>query len=72
MTDGVTVDNRIAFGRPCIAGTGIATEIIAERFRAGDSIASLVWDYRVRQVQIEAALRYELLRRRPNGRRVRR
>lgn len=64
MTDGVTIDDRIAFRRPCIAGTGIPTEALAERNRAGESISSLMADYGLTEEQVEAALRYERNRRR--------
>lgn len=41
----VIIDPAVAFGRPVIAGTGIATASIAERYRAGESIADLAEDY---------------------------
>ncbi|MEK6397839.1 MAG: DUF433 domain-containing protein, partial [Terriglobus sp.] len=34
----VVLDPAISFGRPVLVGTGISTEIIAGRFRAGDSM----------------------------------
>ena len=53
------MDPRVQFGRPCIAGTGIPTSIIAERYRAGDSISELAHDYGQEALTIEEALRYE-------------
>jgi hypothetical protein len=47
MLDGrksVMIDPRISFGRLVITGTGIATEIVVERFRAGESIDELAKD----------------------------
>jgi uncharacterized protein (DUF433 family) len=37
----VVIDPRIAFGRLVIDGTGIPTRIIAERYKAGDSLQDL-------------------------------
>ncbi|MEO0458817.1 MAG: DUF433 domain-containing protein [Cyanobacteria bacterium P01_A01_bin.114] len=56
----VVIDPRIAFGRLVIEGTGIPTSILAERYRAGDSIDDLAEDYRCDRPQIEEAIRCEL------------
>ena len=55
----VVIDPRIAFGRPVIAGTGIPTAVIHERWRAGDSVVALAEDYDRTPEEIEEALRYE-------------
>lgn len=55
----IVIDPRIQFGRPCLAGTGVPTAAIAERFLAGESIASLVDDYGVTPELVEQAIRYE-------------
>lgn len=55
----VTIDPRMAFGRPTVSGTGISTAMIVARFRGGEPIAELADDYGVRVDQIQAALRYE-------------
>ena len=55
----VAMDPRVQFGRPCIAGTGIPTSIIGERYKAGDSIQELGRDYEQKTLDIEEALRYE-------------
>lgn len=55
----VVIDPRIQFGRPCLAGTGIPTAIIAERHKAGDSIQFLAEDYGRPTHEIEEAIRYE-------------
>jgi uncharacterized protein (DUF433 family) len=55
----VTIDPRIAFGRPVLTGTGIPTEMIAERFNAGESIDELAADYDRRREEIEEAIRFE-------------
>ena len=56
----VVIDPRIAFGRLIIDGTGIPTHIIAERYKAGDSLQDLVEDYDCDPSQIEEAIRCEI------------
>lgn len=56
----VAIDPCLQFGRPCIAGTGVPTEEVSERFRAGDTIRELANDFRCPEDRIEAAIRYEL------------
>ncbi|MBW4690087.1 MAG: DUF433 domain-containing protein [Komarekiella atlantica HA4396-MV6] len=56
----VVIDPRIAFGRLVIAGTGIATCVLAERYQAGDSIDDLAYDYDCDRLKIEEAIRCEL------------
>jgi uncharacterized protein (DUF433 family) len=56
----VVIDPRVSFGRPVLVGTGIATEIIAERYKAGESMDDLADDYGRRREEIEEAIRYEL------------
>ncbi len=57
----IVIDPRIAFGRIVIDGTGIATDVLAERYEAGDSIDELAYDYEVDRLKIEEAIRYEML-----------
>lgn len=56
----VVVDPDYGFGLPVIAGTGVRTEIIAERTRAGDSREEITYDFGVTERQIEDALRWEM------------
>ena len=49
----VVIDPRISFGRPVLAGTGIRTSIVAERYKAGESIDELARDYGRRPLDIE-------------------
>lgn len=56
----VVIDPRISFGRPVLVGTGIPTFILAERYKAGESIDELVEDYGCNRLQIEEAIRCEL------------
>lgn len=55
----IVVDPRRGFGHPVIAGTGIEARIVAERYRAGESIVSLAQDYGVGLEQVEDAIRCE-------------
>ena len=56
----IVIDPRISFGRPVLDGTGIRTEVIVDRFRAGEPIDSLVLDYGRSREEIEAVVRSEL------------
>ncbi|MEW6543950.1 MAG: DUF433 domain-containing protein [Nitrospirota bacterium] len=56
----VVIDPRVSFGRPVLAGTGIPTAVIAERYKAGESVDDLVDDYGRRRLEIEEAIRCEL------------
>ena len=58
----VVVDPRIAFGRPVLVGTSIPTQMIYQRFEAGDSVELLADDYGRKPLEIEEAIRCELYR----------
>lgn len=55
----VVIDPRLAFGRPVLARIAVPTEIISDRFNAGDSIPELAQDYRVGEEEIAEAIRFE-------------
>lgn len=55
----IMINPLFGFGRPVISGTGIRTEIISERFGAGESIPDLAEDYDRPTEDIEEAIRYE-------------
>lgn len=57
----VVVDPRRAFGAPVVAGTGVRTEDVFDRFQAGESIQDLMNDYGLTSAQVEAAVRLETL-----------
>jgi uncharacterized protein (DUF433 family) len=59
----VEVNPRVRFGRPVIAGTGVPTAVVAQRFAAGESIAKLAEEYDRAPEQIEQVLQYESARR---------
>lgn len=56
----IVIDPHISFGRPVLAGTGIPTAIIAERYKAGEAIGALADDYDRPMLEIEEAIRCEL------------
>lgn len=56
----VLIDPRLGFGRPVIEGTGIRTEVIVGRFRAGELIDSIAEDYGRSRAEIEEIVRSEL------------
>jgi uncharacterized protein (DUF433 family) len=55
----VAINPRVAFGKPVIAGTGIPTAIIAERYKTGESMSEIANDYGRKQIEIEEAIRCE-------------
>ncbi len=55
----IVIDPLIAFGRPSVSGTGVPTNVIAGRFRAGEKVNELSKDYGIEEVQIKEALDYE-------------
>ena len=56
----VVIDPMISAGRPVIAGTGLVTQLIAERYKAGESINDLAIDYELGTEEIEEAIRCKL------------
>lgn len=56
----VLIDPYVAFGRPVLTGTGIPTALIADRYKAGESIDELANDYEQDRSRIEEAIRCEL------------
>ncbi len=56
----VVIDPQVSFGRPVLANTGIPTAVIAERYKAGESIDELANDYGRTRLEIEEAIRCEL------------
>jgi len=55
----IVIDPLISFGRPTLAGTGVPTNVIAGRFRAGENEKALAKDYDIEETQIQEALSYE-------------
>ena len=57
----IEINPVVSFGRPVLIGTSIRTEILVERFLAGESTAELAKDYGREEKDIEEAIRYEKL-----------
>ena len=53
----VVIDPERGYGRPVLDGRGIRTEVVVERFQAGESIASLADDYGLSAETVEDILR---------------
>lgn len=58
----VVIDPEYGFGFPVVAKSGVRTEIILERFRAGDLKEQISADFNIEQVHVERALQFELQR----------
>jgi uncharacterized protein (DUF433 family) len=56
----IVVDPDYGFGLPVVWGSGVRTEIVAERSRAGDTREEIAYDFGISPAQVEAALRYEM------------
>jgi uncharacterized protein (DUF433 family) len=56
----IAIDPSICFGKPVLHGTGIPTGILAERYKAGESMEALAQDYDRSRLDIEEAIRCEL------------
>ncbi len=56
----IVIDPFISFGKAVITGTGVSTDIVAERFKAGESADELAHDYGCAREKIEEAIRCEL------------
>jgi uncharacterized protein (DUF433 family) len=55
----ISINPRVSFGKPVIAGTGISTAVIAGRFNARESISQLAEEYDRTEAEIEEAVRWE-------------
>lgn len=56
----IMVDPRFAFGQPVVIDKYIRTDILAERFQAGEHLERIALDFRVEKALVEEAVRYEL------------
>lgn len=56
----IVMDPLVSFGRPVLAGSGIPTSVIADRYKAGESMDQLASDYGRARSEIEEAIRCEL------------
>jgi Protein of unknown function (DUF433). len=58
----VMMDPRVSFGRPVLSASGVPTGVIADRFRAGESIGSIAEDIDQTTKEVEEAIRFETVR----------
>lgn len=56
----VFIDPRFSFGRPILRDSRVTTAVIANRYKAGDSMDDLALDYGCSRLEIEEAVRCEL------------
>jgi uncharacterized protein (DUF433 family) len=56
----IVVDPDYGFGLPVVFESGVRTEIILERFEAGDLHGQIAEDFNLRPVDVERALQFEL------------
>lgn len=56
----IVVDPDYGYGLPVVANSGVRTEIILERFQAGDLEAQIAEDFNLDPIQVERALQFEL------------
>lgn len=56
----VVINPYVSCGKPVITGTGLPTRVVAERYKAGDSIPDIARDYGRENEEIDDAIRYEL------------
>lgn len=59
----VFIDPRCCFGRPSLARIRVPTAVIAQRYKAGESIEQLATDYRCAREDIDEGVRCEIDRR---------
>jgi uncharacterized protein (DUF433 family) len=59
----VEINPRVSFGRPVLRGRGVPTAVLADRFKAGDTLKELADDYETSTEEIEEAIRCEFDRR---------
>lgn len=58
----IIIDPTIAFGKPCLKRLGVKTDIIADRFLAGETIEDLAADYGAQPEEIQEAIRWSARR----------
>lgn len=55
---GVTIDQKMQFGKPVIKGTRVPVEVIVGHIAAGDTIEEVAKEYRLTKKDVMAALKY--------------
>jgi uncharacterized protein (DUF433 family) len=62
VAPGVTADSAIQCGHPCVTGTRVTTDTIADLHSQGETIEVLCEDYDLTVEQVNAAVAYETSR----------
>lgn len=55
----IVIDPSRRFGRPVLESTNLETAIVADRFFAGDSTATLAADFGIDEAKVQEAIRFE-------------
>lgn len=55
----ISINPRLGFGQPVVAGTGVQTAVITERVNAGEDEESVASDYGMTRAQVRAAIVFE-------------
>jgi uncharacterized protein (DUF433 family) len=55
----ISIDPKIAFGRPVVLRAGVSTGVIAERIDSGETVTDLADDYGLSVEEVEQAVLYE-------------
>ena len=58
----IVIDPEYGYGLPVVAGSGVRTEIISERVKAGDRPDEIAYDFNVSRADVDSAIQYELQR----------
>lgn len=58
----ILIDPDFGFGQPVIEGSGVKTETIIERVRAGDLPEEIAEDFNVKLIEVHRAIQYEASR----------
>lgn len=56
----VVIDPKRGFGLPILKDAGVSTAVLAERFKAGESLDELAADYGCTSLDVSEAIRFEL------------
>ena len=55
---GITIDPKVRFGKPTIAGTRTPVDLVVGKIATGMTIEEVMEEYDLTRVQVQAALRY--------------
>ncbi|HYB89684.1 MAG TPA: DUF433 domain-containing protein [Candidatus Binataceae bacterium] len=55
---GISMDPKIRFGKPCLAGTRMDVATVLAELASGSSLEEVASEYQLTREQISAALRY--------------